>query len=83
MLAMLPTNIQASTNDQETIVGLVERIAGETASLPNRLAWREIFEKLRVTGRSSSRANELRGEVWAVRKRNAATKRAARPRSAP
>jgi hypothetical protein len=54
---------------------LVERIAQETASLPNRRAWTEIIAKLRAEGRSASRARELRGTVWTARKRNSAERR--------
>jgi hypothetical protein len=66
-----------------TTAEAVERIALETASLPNRLAWTEILAKLRAAGRSSSQANQLRDAVWAVRKQNSAAKRPAAARRTP
>jgi hypothetical protein len=67
MLALLKTFPQgrgSATDDT------VERIAQETAELPNRLAWPEILAILRATGHSAARAPQLRGEVWAARRRN-------------
>jgi hypothetical protein len=68
--------------DMTTAV-LVERIAKETACLPNWRAWPEIWGKLRAAGRSARRATELRREVWAARKQNAATARAAKTGGKP
>jgi hypothetical protein len=74
MSPMSPTHLQ---DDDKTTAQMVERIAAETATLANRHAWQEILVRIRLTGRSERRLSELRGLVWAARKRNAALNRAA------
>jgi hypothetical protein len=67
----------------KTVAEMVERIARETAAMPNRLAWPEILAKIRATRRTARRANVLRPLVWAARKRNAATRRQAKSGGSP
>lgn len=64
-------------------VDIVEIVARETAKLPNRHAWPEIWTMLRAAGKSASVATALRADVWAVRKRNAAAARALKTGGSP
>ncbi len=51
---------------------LVARVAEDTARLPNREAWAEIWVRLLDAGRSARQEHRLRQAVWAAR-RNVAT----------
>ena len=47
---------------------LVERLARETLKMPNQVAWAKILEKLREVGCGRRRANQLRPQVWLIRR---------------
>jgi hypothetical protein len=76
MSTLSKTESENVDNMPTTNADLVEHIARETAKLPNRRAWPEIWAMLRSAGKSASVANALRADVWVARKRNSAAARA-------